>query len=459
MKRRLILFLVLLLAALPCLPAGAEDLSGMSLEQLRELQRQLDLAISEKQGEQPAGSDPVDALAPDTLPAPAVTEAPAPVAAPEPSVPIASLTVAAPKQPLPVSADLDLSALVTVRPEGASKAGLKYTVSDPSLASVSADGVLTGRKGGSVSVTVSDPASGKKASVRVQIVVPATKLTVTPGSADVFKGKTLKLSAELFPASVSNKKVVWESEDPDIARVSANGTVTGVSEGTTWIFCRAQDGSYQSGVCHVRVTVPVKKINIASRSMTLFKGDSTYASASVEPADATNANLDWSSSNDRIASVSSTGRVTAKSVGSCTLTAAAKDGSGVKAKITAYVEPTLPLYTDYLHWRTVNYAKTGQFSLDVISNCVNSKIKGFTAEVKCYISATSTPSVSNHFFSRRTVSPGKRTTTEWSYYAADGLTTAAIVEVTIWDVYFSDGTYYYIPKGDRQTVTFRMNKY
>ncbi len=50
-------------------------------------------------------------------------------------------------------------------------------------------------------------------------------------------------------------------------------------------------------------------------------------------------------------------------------------------------------------------------------------------------------------------------TTEWSYYAADGLTTASIVEVTIWDVYFSDGTYYYIPKSERETVTFRMNKY
>ncbi len=418
MKHRLTLLLLFLLAAALCLPSAgwAEDLNGMTLEQLQELQRQLDRAISEKQAA--GGQDDLpDELPPDEIapppaaePAPkaesAPTAAPAPTSAPASSVPVTALTASSPKKALPTGSEMDIAALISVKPEGASKKGLAYSVSDPALASVSAEGVLTGKKAGTVTVTAKDPASGKKATVSVRIVVLATKVTINPGSADVFKGKTLKLSAAVYPANATDKKLVWESEDPDIAKVSSNGTVTGVSEGTTWIYARAQDGSYQTGVCHVKVTVPVKKINIASRSITLFKGDSIYASASVEPADATNSLLDWFSSNEKIATVGTTGRVSAKSVGSCTITAKARDGSGVKAKITVYVEPTLPLYTDYLHWRTINYAKNGQFSLDVISNCVNAKIRGFTAEVKCYISSSHSPSVATTTSAGKPFRPG-----------------------------------------------------
>ena len=402
---------------------------------------------------------PAPTATPKPTPTPKPTATPIPTATPEP-VPVTAISFAsASGLKVSVYEKADLSRQLVLKPSNATTTQLVWTVSDQSVASISDQGALSPRRAGSVTVTVSDPASRKSAKMRVTVTQPVDDIQLSESSVTVFKGKTVKVNAAVVPADASNKKVQWESEDTNIAKVSANGTITGVGAGSTWIHCRATDGTGKDRYLRVTVNVAVKKITLASREMTLVIGKSGGSSWNVEPSDATNKNVKWTSSNSSIASVDSYGNVTAKSVGSCVITATARDGSDVKAQFTAYVEPKVPVYIDYLWWETKNYAKTGRYALDVISNCVNRKIRGFSVDMNTYVSKYSTPQFSSNFFSARTVNPGKRVKTEWSYLAAPGLANAGYVEVTVTDVYFSDGTFYVIPMDLRETIRFNMNTY
>lgn len=449
---------LLLCAALACCGALPAAKAGTDLQWLQDL-----LKPETGDGPETAGTDAVDgAPGEDRIAAPRPTEEPQPAETPEPApaVPITGMSFSAAKGlTLSVYENADLTAMLTLKPAGASARGLVWTVSDSTVALVSESGRLTPKKAGTATVTAADPASGKSAKLRVTVTQPVEEIRLSDSSITVFRGKNVRVTARVLPESASNKKLKWESGDVNIARVNSGGTVTGTGAGTTWIRCSAADGSGKERTIRVTVNVAVKRIAFASREMTLVEGNTGSASWNTEPADATDRGVTWTSSNPNIASVSSNGTVTAKKTGSCVITAAAKDGSGVTAKFTAYVEPKKPVYVDHLWWQVKNYAKTGHFGVDVISNCVNRRIRGYTCEVKCYANSRSRPQTSSHFFAKKTVNPGKRVTSEWSYFTAPGLTTAAYIELTVTDVYFADGTYYNIPLPLRETVRFNMNSY
>ena len=84
-------------------------------------------------------------------------------------------------------------------------------------------------------------------------------------------------------------------------------------------------------------SVPVTGVKLNKDSLTLQEKGSDTLTATVEPADATNQDVIWKSSDTSIATVSADGTVTAISAGTATITATAKDGSGVSASCTLTV--------------------------------------------------------------------------------------------------------------------------
>ena len=76
---------------------------------------------------------------------------------------------------------------------------------------------------------------------------------------------------------------------------------------------------------------PVTGITLSQTSLSLSPGSSQTLTVTIQPTNATNKSVTWSSSNTSIATVDQNGKVTAKASGSCTITCAAQDGSGVKA--------------------------------------------------------------------------------------------------------------------------------
>ena len=172
------------------------------------------------------------------------------------------------------------------------------------------------------------------------------EISASDSSMTVYVGKQVKANVEIVKLSDDAPKqtnLIWESSDPSIAKVN-NGTITGVAEGKTSITVMAKDDRSISAVIEVEVRVPVKKIVASETKIELLVGSSGEkavftAGVTIEPANAYEKNVVWSSSNEKVATVDKTGTIKAISKGSATITAkSAEENSSVKATINVNVK-------------------------------------------------------------------------------------------------------------------------
>lgn len=235
----------------------------------------------------------------------------------------------------------------TVTPDTATDKTIKWTTSNKNVATVSTDGVVTAKAAGTaiITATAADD-SGVKATCKITVtnpVIKVTKVTLNKTTASVVKGKTLTLTATVTPTNATNKNVTWKSSNTKIATVDGNGKVTAVAAGTATITCTAKADKSKSATCKITVTNPavkVTKLRMNKTSVDLLKGKTVQLKVTVTPSNATNKAVTWTSSNKRIATVTSNGLVKAVRTGTVTITAKAKDGSGKKVtcKINVYAD-------------------------------------------------------------------------------------------------------------------------
>ena len=171
-------------------------------------------------------------------------------------------------------------------------------------------------------------ATGKKASVK--------SVTLNHKVYTVKKGKTVTLKAVVQPKKLSkkDKKVTWTTSKKKVASVK-NGKVKGLKGGKTKITAKA---GKKKAVCTIYVGTPVKKAVFAKAAVTLDAGSSQTVAASVSPAKATVKKISYSSSDTKVATVDSKGRITAKSPGTTVITATPQDEAGKAAKLTVTVK-------------------------------------------------------------------------------------------------------------------------
>ncbi len=174
-------------------------------------------------------------------------------------------------------------------------------------------------------------------------------------------GDTKKITAEITPEDAADKNVAWTSSNPSVATVDSTGKVTAVGNGTADITCTAKDGSGKSSKCTVTVriqevtpipdpepTPTVKKVTGITLNKTSFtltsSGETQTITADINPSDASDKSVDksvtWTSGNPSVATVDSTGKVTAVGNGTTIITCIANDGSGIRADITVTVKLT-----------------------------------------------------------------------------------------------------------------------
>ena len=139
-------------------------------------------------------------------------------------------------------------------------------------------------------------------------------------------GTTGTLNATVLPSEASNKAIKsWESSDNTVAMVNA-GIVTAIKVGTVTITVTTLDGNF-TDTCVVTVE-PIKAtgVTLNLETFNLTVGATGTLSATVVPITASNKNVIWASSHTNIATVNSSGRVTAVSAGTTTITVTTADG-------------------------------------------------------------------------------------------------------------------------------------
>lgn len=154
------------------------------------------------------------------------------------------------------------------------------------------------------------------------------KLNVTPKNKTINTGKKITLMPiiKVDPDKTINKKLKYESSDESIATVSSTGVVKAIKPGNVTITVTSLADTSKTTKCNITVKQLVTGVNLLS-SKTLKVGEKFTLKAGVLPANASNKELTWTSSNENIATVTKNGIVKAKKAGKVKIKAMAKDGS------------------------------------------------------------------------------------------------------------------------------------
>jgi len=128
--------------------------------------------------------------------------------------------------------------VATVLPANATNRNVTWSSNNANVTVTSANttAFVTGANTGQSVVTVTTQEGNFSANCTVTVSpVEPTHVTVTPLIATIYQGSTLPLTATVFPVNAGNRNVTWESVNPSVATVNANGVVTGVNPGITQI--------------------------------------------------------------------------------------------------------------------------------------------------------------------------------------------------------------------------------
>ena len=225
-----------------------------------------------------------------------------------------------------------LTLTATVKPDNATNKTVTWSSNNSSVATVDANGKVTAVAQGTAIVTAK--AGDKTATCTVIVMktdIPVESITLDKNYLELTEGGTGTITATVKPDNATNKTVTWSSNNPLIASVDQNGTVTGQAEGTTTITAKAGGKTATCTVTVKKGVVAVESITLDITSAILNTGETLTLIATVKPDNATNKTVTWSSNNTSIATVDQNGKITAMGGGTATITAKAGDKSATCA--------------------------------------------------------------------------------------------------------------------------------
>ena len=270
--------------------------------------------------------------------------------------------------------------------EAASKLKLEWTSSDEEVATVDETGLVTAVGAGEADITVSVSDANISSTTHVKVVITPTGVEAPDSIELVTNGENSKaLGAKMTPEDATEVKLAYESSDESVATVDENGVVTAVADGecviTTYVTADipataenaeakpvvdevasseaevansatdseapddaaasepkdTTDSSFGvvpdglSAETKVTVTTKVEQIALSKTEGVLTVGNSVTVTATVTPDNATNATVNWTSSDEKVATVDSNGKVTAVAAGNATITATSESDGDVSA--------------------------------------------------------------------------------------------------------------------------------
>lgn len=215
-----------------------------------------------------------------------------------------------------------------------SKTEVEWSSSDESVATVDETGSVTAVAAGEATITATVKDTELSAACTVMVKVTANELTV-PDVLEIKLNDTDSgaLNAVYTPDDATNVSVRYVSDDEAIATVDETGKVTAHAPSECDITSTLlQDGAEIAvKTTHVNAFYAVEGITLDKTEGILNVGNTVTITVTVAPEEATNSAVTWSSSDESVATVDETGKVTAVAVGNATITATSEDDSSVSA--------------------------------------------------------------------------------------------------------------------------------
>jgi len=232
--------------------------------------------------------------------------------------------------------------IATVEPEDATNKSITWSSSDNNVASVDNNGLVTAIKAGLVTITAR---TNNEKTSSANIIVDEnpdepTGVSLSSTLVNIYTGEQQQITAKIDPDSATDKTVTWSSSDNNVASVNDSGLITGINSGTATI--TAKTSNDKTTLVNVTInsvisTTPTASTIIDSivlniKNVLLKKNQTQQTTIVFTPNNVSNKNITWTSSDTSIATVTNTGLVTAKSVGTVTITATTYNGKTATAK-------------------------------------------------------------------------------------------------------------------------------
>ena len=211
---------------------------------------------------------------------------------------------------MPKSSNYKLNLILT--PSNALIDSKIYSSSNPSVATVTNDGMVTGISEGHALITVDVNGTHKKT---IDVYVgnyDKPEIIVSPDSIDfntneviIKVGSKDKINYTITPNNINYKGLHWESSDKSIVTVDNNGVIKGISVGEAIVSLSSINGKRAD--INIKVlsnTVEINDITLTRDTIDMKAGTTDSIVAKISPTNATNKNLSFTSSNNEIVSIS-----------------------------------------------------------------------------------------------------------------------------------------------------------
>jgi uncharacterized protein YjdB len=272
------------------------------------------------------------------------------------------------------------SLTATVSPSNATDKSVTWSSSNSSVATVT-NGTVNYTGVGSATITVKTNDGNHTATANVTVssaTVSVTGVSLSPSSLSGVVGGSGSLTATVDPSNATDKSVTWSSSNSSVATVT-NGTVNYTGVGSATITVKTNDGNHTAtaNVTVSSATVSVTGVSLSPSSLSGVVGGSGSLTATVDPLNATDKSVTWSSSNSSVATVTN-GMVNYTGVGSATITVKTNDGNHTATANVTVSSTTVSVTGVSLSPSSLSGVVGGSGSLTATVNPLNATDKSVT---------------------------------------------------------------------------------
>jgi uncharacterized protein YjdB len=249
-------------------------------------------------------------------------------------IPVASVSLNKTATSIEIGGQEQLTA--TVLPSNASNTVVSWSSSNTAVATVTATGLVSTVSVGTATITVTTFNGNKTATCAVTVLpIAVTSVSLNKTAMSLVIGNQEQLTATVQPANATDKTIAWSSSNTAVATAAA-GLVKTVGVGAAEITVTTESGG-KTAKCAVTVLpIAVTGVTLNKAAASLVVGNQEQLAATVQPSNATDKVVTWTSSNTAVATVTASGLVKAVGAGAAEITVTTQDG-GKTAKCAATV--------------------------------------------------------------------------------------------------------------------------
>lgn len=254
-------------------------------------------------------------------------------------VPVKGVTLD--KTTLELTAGATGQLIAKLNPEDATDQSVTWSSSNNGVVTVDQNGSLKAVAAGTATITVKTTDGGYTATCKVTVKpVAVTEVQLDRISLTMKVGDMLVLNATVLPENVTDKTVTWSSSNPAAVKVE-NGKLTALAEGNATITAKCGEKSAFCTVTVQKADVLAESVTLDQTTMELTVNGTGKLTATVKPDETTVKTIQWSSSDEAVATVGADGTVTALKEGSAVITAKCGEKSA-ECTVTVKAEAVAP---------------------------------------------------------------------------------------------------------------------